>query len=43
MSGIQVASGTLDLSLAGETTGIIFSMTKDFTLQGNNAAVFSFI
>ncbi len=40
MSGIQVASGTLDLSLAGETTGIFF-YDQRFTLQGNNAAVFS--
>lgn len=40
MSGIQVASGTLDLALVGETSGIFFYDNR-FTIRGNNQAIFT--
>lgn len=39
MSGMQVASGTINLALAGETSGIFYYDNR-FTVDGSNQAVF---
>lgn len=40
MSGIQVASGTINLALAGETSGVFYYDNR-FSVTGSNIAIFS--